>query len=418
MWGNIATLRHLAHQEADLEDSLEFDFLAACVATVTNAGNIAIYNNFFSKQEADGIICCVILLMLTVNRISHANLALQQTRAVQKLLEQLSNACGRGDTAAEATVRKELSSLTDNLAATLLAKRFFMKMTSSDSFEIDPRFLLFEFSHGILLRESQVVLIRKLLGEVNDGRSVCHQMIMGAGKTTVVGPLVAMLLADHKTMVMEVVPAALLDFSAGVVRERFSTAIRKPVFTFSFDRYQKVTPQLLYKLQIARHLRAVVVSTPSAVKSFMLKFIEICHNLNRQKYLLDESKEMDKAHKSHWVRRLLGLQSKKSSSCGALTQDEIISLKQQAGVCQQIFEMFRATVEIMDEVDLLLHPLKSELNWPLGEKQPLDFTGSSVGGNGLRWNIPSYLLDAIFGCCGMPILADIADSREASKCFG
>ena len=45
------------------------------------------------------------------------------------------------------------------------------------------------------------------------------------------------------------VPPALLDFSAGVLRERFSAGIRKPVFTFSFDRYNTVTPQLLCKLQ-------------------------------------------------------------------------------------------------------------------------------------------------------------------------
>lgn len=36
------------------------------------------------------------------------------------------------------------------------------------------------------------------------------------------------------------VPPALLDFSAGVLRERFGAAIKKPVFTFNFDRYQKV----------------------------------------------------------------------------------------------------------------------------------------------------------------------------------
>ena len=29
---------------------------------------------------------------------------------------------------------------------------------------------------------------------------------------------------------------------------------------------------------------------------------------------------------------------------------------------------------LLDEVDLILHPLKSELNWPLGPKEPLDFT--------------------------------------------
>ena len=68
----------------------------------------------------------------------------------------------------------------------------------------------------------------------------------------------------------------------------------------------------------------------------------------------------------------------------------------------------------MDEVDLILHPLKSELNWPLGQKEPLDFTRSRAG-NGLRWNLPGHLLDAILSCSGMPILAEMADSREASK---
>ena len=70
----------------------------------------------------------------------------------------------------------------------------------------------------------------------------------------------------------------------------------------------------------------------------------------------------------------------------------------------------------MDEVDIILHPLKSELNWPLGAKEPLDFTRSRVG-NGLRWGLPSHLLDAIFACCGIPIIADIADSKVASELF-
>ena len=68
----------------------------------------------------------------------------------------------------------------------------------------------------------------------------------------------------------------------------------------------------------------------------------------------------------------------------------------------------------MDEVDVILHPLKSELNWPLGAKEPLDFTRSRSG-NGLRWGIPSHLLDAIFSCCGMPVLADIAESKAAGE---
>ena len=50
---------------------------------------------------------------------------------------------------------------------------------------------------------------------------------------------------------------------------------------------------------------------------------------------------------------------------------------------------------ILDEVDLILHPLKSELNWPLGRREPLDFTHSKLG-DGLRWELPFFLMDALF----------------------
>ena len=237
---------------------------------------------------------------------------------------------------------------------------------------------------------------------------------MGAGKTTVVGPLLAMLLANSSTLMLEVVPPALLDFSAGVLRERFSAAIRKPVFTFSFDRYSKVTPQLLSKLKTARNLRAIVVSSPSSIKSFMLKFIEICHNLSRQRHLNLETRERStlKRPKS-LVKRLLGILALDENRVDGMTPLELASAHSQAILADKIFEIFRSSIEIMDEVDVILHPLKSELNWPLGAKEPLDFTRSRSG-NGLRWGIPSHLLDAIFSCCGMPILADIAESKAAA----
>ena len=43
----------------------------------------------------------------------------------------------------------------------------------------------------------------------------------------------------------------------------------------------------------------------------------------------------------------------------------------------------------MDEVDLILHPMKSELNFPIGEKRELDFSPQ-------RWQMPIHLLDGIF----------------------
>lgn len=145
--------------------------------------------------------------MMVVNRISHANLAMQQARGLCNILTKLGSAKSF-DAQCDALV-KEAGSLAENLAITLSARRFFTaKLAESTAenpcYDLDPRFLLFEFSHGILLREAQVDLVRKLLGEMEAGRSICHQMLMGAGKTTVVGPMVAMLLADRSTLMMEV----------------------------------------------------------------------------------------------------------------------------------------------------------------------------------------------------------------------
>ena len=50
----------------------------------------------------------------------------------------------------------------------------------------------------------QVELIDRFLEAVRTGKSLCHQMIMGAGKTTVVAPLLALILADGKRLVCQV----------------------------------------------------------------------------------------------------------------------------------------------------------------------------------------------------------------------
>jgi hypothetical protein len=64
--------------------------------------------------------------------------------------------------------------------------------------------LLFEFVYDILLYQPQVALIRRLVEAVEAGRSLCHQMIMGAGNTTVLAPLLALMLADGHRLVTQV----------------------------------------------------------------------------------------------------------------------------------------------------------------------------------------------------------------------
>ena len=66
-------------------------------------------------------------------------------------------------------------------------------------------------------------------------------------------------------------------------------------------------------------------------------------------------------------------------------------LKMQAEELSRILYLFREGVMLLDEVDLILHPLKSELNFPIGEKFDLD--GSE---DGERWSLAIHLVDAIF----------------------
>jgi hypothetical protein len=68
--------------------------------------------------------------------------------------------------------------------------------------------------------------------------------------------------------------------------------------------------------------------------------------------------------------------------------------------------IFDRGVLMLDEVDLILHPLRSELNWPLGKRLPLDFT-SEKHALGMRWELPLHLLDPLhyagYGECVMQV---------------
>ena len=146
---------------------------------------------------------------------------------------------------------------------------------------------------------------------------------MGAGKTTVVGPLLTLLLADGASLVtqvshvtatslprhshadeaslvtqvshvtatslprhshadeaslvtQQVMPTALLEQTRDIMRSRFSNPVlSKSVFTLEFERScedsVEVVAELLSKLDHARRSRSVVCAAPEAVKSLYLK---------------------------------------------------------------------------------------------------------------------------------------------------
>ena len=65
--------------------------------------------------------------------------------------------------------------------------------------------------------------VRDFYTAVAEGRSCVKQMIMGAGKTTVVAPLLTLFLTDGKHLVWLVVPTALLEFTRTVAQQALSS---------------------------------------------------------------------------------------------------------------------------------------------------------------------------------------------------
>jgi hypothetical protein len=217
----------------------------------------------------------------------------------------------------------------------------------------DPRFLLFEFTHNLVLREAQVALVREFVDAVRGGRPLVKQMLMGGGKTTVVGPMLALMLGDGRTLVVQTMPPALLEQSKATLRATFSSIVRKRVFTLSFERSSALRWSTVEKLQSAMRNNGVVLCTASTIKSLQLKLLEKMDVLRDTRRKQHPSMEVD-------LRALL-----------------------------EVITVYRSSCLIMDEVDLLLHPLKSELNFPIGKKHALDVSPQ-------RWQCAIHCCDAVF----------------------
>lgn len=366
-------------QQAGCEARISFELLAQISMSGQGEVELCTLNPLLSEQEAGQVVHRAIAVMLVINRCAHTARALTLARKLQSTLGSLR--AGRlSDPEALATA-SNAQVLADQLAQVLGTERAHVRGTGAN-FCLDPRLLTFEFSSGVVLRPQQVELLAKLAATATSGRSVCHQMLMGEGKTTVISPLLALLLADGNQLIMQIVPAPLLRFSLDVMRGVFRCGpLHKSIYTFSFNRRSQVTPQLLHKALVVQDERGVMVSTPAAVKAYMLKLLELLHLLDTGQYPRNL-----KGFTRH-IRRIgqmFGLKQQETSK-GGLDKP---ALHEQAERAVQLLQIWRGAVAVIDEVDIVLHPLKSELNWPLGDRHSLDFAP-------MRWELPWYLISAI-----------------------
>jgi len=142
----------------------------------------------------------------------------------------------------------------------------------------------------------------------------------------------------------------------------------RQVLTFDFERKMGDDPdslaKLWSKLDEARARKSIVCTTAEALKSMFLKYLDLMYSLaNASDVIL--AVEVDKQGHSSGRRG----RNKRAMSSKTLEQAKLLKRRQRSAcIIARIMRMWGAEekgILLMDEVDLLLHPLRSELNFPV-----------------------------------------------------
>ena len=273
-------------------------------------------------------------LCLATSRVALFGRLLRAARGIRAAFE-------GGASAADAAVR----TVEEQVVALLRTRN-----ETHDGQVCDPRLQAFEFITGFTLRPAQVQTVRQLLGIIRCDKSCVRQQIMGSGKSSVVAPLLGCLLATGDEMVVFTVPDALLEMSVGMLERVLCTpGVRRKVLRFRFNRYSllgtaedmmRVARTIVDDFEYAARARAAVVASSGSLKSVLL----MCADL--------------------WLpaSRPEGADLRPVTQC-------------LSGLLQRWQTRGRL---VLDECDVLLHPLRSELIFPVGPKVALELASERV----------------------------------------
>jgi hypothetical protein len=356
--GRSGAFHYFLSRVAATESYLGAQFVIALLTCTDASTDMQQVNPFLTTEQTEELLALACLALCHSNRLGHVNRVLSTSRKLGKFLKQfhVMLESKEQNASAKIDVRQRIIQQLEGLTTDLLSKRYYMSQDRT----FDPRYLVFEFIWNLMLREAQVEMIDEFMTTLNAGGSLCRQLIMGSGKTTVIAPMLCLMLGDQKHLVVEAVPPPLLEFSRACARSSFSAILQKRVYTFSFDRSSLMTEATLKKLRHARDDAGVVCTTPTAIKALLLRYIE--NNTN-----IRNSESNPNLANARRYAKFVANQEKIIEALNIFVQEGIL---------------------LCDEIDMLLHPLRSELNFPIGEKHPLDFSPA-------RWTYPMDILNTI-----------------------
>ena len=381
----------------ELETDIDFTFIVRALLSSSDVADWASVNPFIGESVQSELTKLAATMLLHASAISAFNMLIVECTKLSGMLGGLAVSVEKRSSQSELRVKTSgVVNLADSIAASLHVERHYI----ADDFSYDPRLLVFEFIRSLVLRRGQVEIVHDFmcaLSESNlaaiaagveqddvdkacssaaDARARVHrlavQVLMGQGKTAVITPLLCLLLADGESVPIVLLPDSLLDAARNIIRSTFASVIVKRVYQLECSRATSNAQRFLSMFHNALQHKGVVVTTPTSAKSAILKFVENLITLN------DDAQ----------------LRGKRAGPGGArpLPRRARATLDAQTRSWAGLLQQFQRSVLIMDELDWVCHPMKSELNFPIGNKVPLDFGEES---DGKRWAIALHLFDGI-----------------------
>ena len=271
----------LLRRAAGCECNIGLGLLFCSVISSKSAQDLNRLNPYI--ENTDNVLNLIVSSILHASRVGQVNRCLNEAKELQAELAALSAPSTSRDNTKVKQALERVAHKAGTLANLLSTKRHYMQKTEG-RYTYDPRFLLFEFTWNMVLRKGQIELVHEFIGNVRAGKPLVKQMLMGGGKTTVIGPLLTLMLADGQSLVVQMMPPALLEQTKLTLRATFSSIIKKQVFILNFDRSSRMTWQTVDKLHTALRNRGVVLATATSIKSIQLKLIEELDVLRVRKY--------------------------------------------------------------------------------------------------------------------------------------
>lgn len=171
---------------AGLEASAWFELIVEQLLSTRGDCELEELNPFLGKRGIAVIRELTCRALIAASRAAQLSRAISAAGALESALTKATSMAGKRASTSSAAQCAEVTLRSSALAEQLSARRHYINPgTAADGaiFHFEPRFLVFEFVHNILLRAPQVALVTSFAASASQGGSHCEQMIMGGGKT-------------------------------------------------------------------------------------------------------------------------------------------------------------------------------------------------------------------------------------------